>query len=98
VSEVDFRSGMGPIFLDQLNCGPTDNTLLGCSRLSPLGLPRCGHEGDVGVHCEGIYLLCNRYDIWVVRVGIGVCVCACMLLMVYLVLSEVRLFSGLSLL
>ena len=53
MSEVDFRSGTGPIFLDQLNCRPDDNNLLDCSRLSPLGLPTCGHDGDVGVHCEG---------------------------------------------
>ena len=80
MSEVDFRSGTGPIFLDQLNCGPTDNTLLGCSRLSPLGLPRCGHEGDVGVHCEGIYLLCNRY-------GIVGCACGywCMCVRLYII-------------
>ena len=54
-SVLNFGIGTGPIFLGSLDCRrPDDNTLLNCTSFSPLGLPNCRHERDVGVHCEGI--------------------------------------------
>ena len=70
VSEDNFGVGTGPIFLSRLECArPDDDTLLNCSRLSPIGLPACGHERDTGVHCEGIHVFMYRPSM---MLGIGV--------------------------
>ena len=76
-SEDTFGSGTGPIFLGSLDCHrPGDDTLLNCTRFSPLGLPRFGHRRDVGVHCEGIstYEYIVELYIWVL-VYMHACVC-----------------------
>ena len=66
---INFGRGSGPIFLDRLDCGSNDNTLLSCNRFSTLGLPGCNHERDVGVHCEGVSKMCENLSLqwrWVI--------------------------------
>jgi len=47
-------SGSGPIFLDQLDCNGTENTLLECNAFTGRGLSTCDHSQDVGVRCRDI--------------------------------------------
>ena len=100
-SEDNFGSGTGPVFLGSLDCRrPDDNTLLNCTRFSPLGLPRFGHERDVGVHCEGIstyvlsmilsHCVCGYFCIWNSGVGSSYILggCHCLPTSFYLSVSE----------
>jgi len=48
-----FGHGAGPIFLDQLRCSGTENSLLECNRFAGLGLHSCDHFQDAGVSCIG---------------------------------------------
>ena len=44
----------GPIFLDQLFCSNTDQTLQECSSgIRAIGLTTCNHSEDVWVQCSG---------------------------------------------
>lgn len=50
-----FASGVGPIYLSDLNCGGAEASLLDCSRLDnqPTGLHTCDHAQDVSIRCTG---------------------------------------------
>ena len=106
-SEDNFGSGTGPVFLGSLDCRrPDDNTLLNCTRFSPLGLPRFGHERDVGVHCEGIstyvlsmilsHCVCGYLCIWNSGVGSSYILggCHCLPTSFYLSVSEPSFWSS----
>ena len=54
LSSVSDR-GSGPIFLDQLDCNGTENTLLECNAFTGRGLSTCDQSQDVGVRCRGMY-------------------------------------------
>ena len=48
----------GPIFLDDLSCTTSDDTLEGCSRgIDGIGLTTCSHTKDVWVQCSGTYIM-----------------------------------------
>ena len=49
-----YTAGDGPIFLSQLLCSGSEQSLLECSSGYPVGLHRCDHSMDVGLHCLGI--------------------------------------------
>ena len=51
-SNAKFGAGTGSIFLDNLQCGGTENSLLNCTSDSVV---RCysGHNEDAGVRCQG---------------------------------------------
>ena len=46
-----FGSGVGPIFLNQLNCEGGESSILTCE--SPVVVHFCTHKEDVGVSCPG---------------------------------------------
>ena len=46
--------GVGPIFLDRLNCDGNENNLLNCSSERSHGVTSCTHAMDVAVRCPGI--------------------------------------------
>ena len=48
-----FETGSGPIFLDQLMCSGTEESLLECSMGRAVGLHQCNHSMDVGLTCSG---------------------------------------------
>ena len=48
-----FSNGTGPIFLDQLDCRGTENTLLECNAFTSRGVSICDHSQDVGIRCRG---------------------------------------------
>ena len=48
-----FSNGTGPIFLDQLDCRGTENTLLECNAFTSRGISICDHSQDVGIRCRG---------------------------------------------
>ena len=48
-----FSNGTGPIFLDQLDCQGTENTLLECNAFTPQRLLICDHSQDVAIRCTG---------------------------------------------
>ena len=48
-----FGGGMGPIFLDQLDCSGTERSLLQCRQFAERGLHSCDHSKDAGVRCLG---------------------------------------------
>lgn len=47
--------GMGPIFLQNLECMEGETAILDCFRRSPLGQHDCDHSQDVSVSCKGIH-------------------------------------------
>ncbi len=48
--------GSGPIFLDQLACSVSSESVLECDRFfAPTGLHGCDHSMDVSVRCTGEY-------------------------------------------
>ena len=49
-----YTVGDGPIFLSQLLCSGSEQSLLECSSGYPVGLHRCDHSMDVGLHCLGM--------------------------------------------
>ena len=53
---AQFDPGIGPIFLDQLDCSGTETTLLECRHFTPLGLTTCEHSQDAVVRCFGMIL------------------------------------------
>ena len=55
-----FSNGTGPIFLDQLDCRGTENTLLECNAFTSLRLPTCDHSQDVAIRCTGRF--CHGRD------------------------------------
>ena len=46
-----FGGGVGPIFLNHLNCEGDESGILSCK--SPVKLHTCTHGDDVGVLCPG---------------------------------------------
>ena len=45
----------GPIWLDSVHCGGTENSLANCGH-DPWGVSDCDHTEDVGIICEtGLY-------------------------------------------
>jgi hypothetical protein len=46
-----FGPGKGPIWLDELGCSGTENTLMECARL-PWAKHNCRHTEDAGVRCS----------------------------------------------
>ena len=51
-----FGSGSGPIFLDQLQCSGSEQSLLDCPTFTDVGLHSCDHSMDAGVKCQGLYM------------------------------------------
>ena len=49
-----FGMGSGPIFLDQLQCSGSEQSLLDCLTFTDLGLHSCHHSMDAGVKCRGL--------------------------------------------
>ena len=45
--------GNGPVFLSDVFCSETDQSLASCNALHLRGISSCTHGSDVGVHCEG---------------------------------------------
>ena len=52
--------GSGPIFLDQLQCSGSEQSLLDCLTFTDLGLHSCHHSMDAGVKCRGLYVCMHR--------------------------------------
>ena len=46
-----YGPGTGPIWLDELGCGGTENTLLECRRL-PFAKHNCRHSEDAAARCS----------------------------------------------
>ena len=56
-SVQSYGAGVGPIFLDQVNCEGTEARLLDCERLSHKGIVSgCDHSRDAGVRCPGMLI------------------------------------------
>lgn len=51
--------GNGTIWLDDVKCNGTENSILECQHL-PLGDHNCGHHEDVGVHCLDFEDICGK--------------------------------------
>ncbi len=45
-----FEQGSGPILLDDVHCGGTENSLLDCTHRE-IGVHNCNHARDAGVEC-----------------------------------------------
>ena len=56
-----------PIFLDDLRCSGTEDSLLDCAS-TPVATHNCGHHEDAGLYCQREFLVC-----------VCVCVCVCVL-------------------
>ena len=53
VITTGFMTGIGQIWLDDVQCGGTETRLIDCPS-SPLGNHNCDHFKDAGVRCEPI--------------------------------------------
>ena len=60
LSEAQFGSAMGPIFLGKPDCSGSETSLLECRYYTALGLSTCQHSEDASVRCVGKYLLHHR--------------------------------------
>ena len=52
-----FSEGSGPIFLDQLSCSGSEQSLLECPVGRAVGLHRCNHSMDVRLRCAGMEVI-----------------------------------------
>ena len=50
----EFQQGSGPIFLDKVACGGSENRLVECGG-APKGLHTCYHHQDTAIRCIGEY-------------------------------------------
>ena len=48
-----YGPGTGPIFLDNVACTGTEESLLSCVTAVPMGTHNCIHSKDAGVACKG---------------------------------------------
>ena len=48
-----FGEGSGMVYLEGLECGADEDSLLECPIEVELGLSLCGHSRDAGVRCYG---------------------------------------------
>lgn len=53
ISSLQFGTSTGQIWLDEVSCNGSEETLLNCSH-SPLGTHDCSHSDDVGLMCPPI--------------------------------------------
>ena len=56
---VDFNR---PIFLEELDCTPTDSDIFQCNSFSTLGIHSCNHSQDVSVRCTGNEIALGAYN------------------------------------
>ena len=77
-----YTKGDGPIFLDQLNCSGSEQSLLQCPPVHKIGLHHCNHSMDVGLSCSGRVCTNTRVKVFScvkdLRSG-GACYYCCML-------------------
>ena len=52
-----YSVGDGPIFLDQLRCLGSEQSLLQCQLGRAIGLHHCNHSMDVGIYCSGTCIM-----------------------------------------
>ena len=67
IGNAAFGAGSGLIFLDNLECAGTEETLFECPRPAA-GIHNCGRFEDSGVYCPGMACVC-------VCLCVRVCVC-----------------------
>ena len=63
-SNAKYGLGTGPIFLDDLHCDGSENTLFECSSSRRPGSHNCAHSEDASVEClrrSTVYLLGEDY-------------------------------------
>ena len=59
-----FGSGIGPIFMNEVQCSGDEESLQDCATNTPLGIHNCLHRQDASVSCqveEGTRLYCMWY-------------------------------------
>ena len=56
-----FGVGVGPIFIDRLQCSGTETNILQCD--SRIGLHSCTHDNDVSVQCIGKHILILNFKV-----------------------------------
>lgn len=49
-----YGDGTGPIFLDEIDCSPTNDDILAECLSSDVGDHNCDHKEDASVMCQGI--------------------------------------------
>ena len=53
VTDGRFGPGIGPIWLNEVQCTGQEQTLFNCSQ-QPFGINNCNHDQDVGVICNAL--------------------------------------------
>ncbi len=90
ITNAFFGNGIGPIFLDQLQCSSQELNLLLCKSKAP-GLVQCSHSEEVGVRCPGTYhtlnlfVVNNYYYAFTLQIGMSVCLVLVMIMQLALI-------------
>ena len=50
-----FGEGSGPVWLDDVSCDGSEQTLISCLTGDLIGQHNCDHDEDAGVKCQGEY-------------------------------------------
>ena len=51
--DVFFGTGVGPIYLSDVQCTGMETNILNCSHGNQLGITTCDHAQDASIRCEG---------------------------------------------
>ena len=58
---ADFGPGTGSIFLEKVVCSLNDTVLANCGHYGVGVTVQCNHNDDVGLKCDGMYIVLRLY-------------------------------------
>ena len=58
---ADFGAGSGSIFLEKVVCSLNDTVLASCGHYGVGVIVQCNHNDDVGLKCDGMYVVLRLY-------------------------------------
>ena len=62
---ADFGAGTGSIFLEKVVCSLNNTVLASCAHYGVGVTVQCNHNDDVGLKCDGMYIVLLLYFIYI---------------------------------